>query len=187
VTPRRKTALLIGGGIALVAAIAAVVVLTSRSSDNTPTIDPVITKQQNYHQAQYAAGVSSGWPQDSSDQRVGKYLESSWHDPVSTTIQYIIDSASAEEGASPMALAELARAQARELKDYRERGLQWSRLRGIPVVRWAYDAAGLSRIEFFFEECGIDIVARGSMAKPSFESFADFYRGMASTITAKCD
>jgi hypothetical protein len=186
VTHRRKTAL-IAGALAVVVAIAAAALLLSGSSDSAPEIDPVITKQQNYHQKQYDAGVSSGWPQDSSDQRVGNYLESRWHDPASTSILYIIDSISAEEAAPPMALAELARAQARELKDYRERGLKWVHLRGIPVVRWAYEAANEGRIEFFFEECGIDIVARGSMAKTSFESFAGFYRGMASVITSNCD
>ena len=178
---------LIGGSLTFIVVLAAAMLLGCGSSDSAPEIDPVITKQQNHHQKQYDAGVSSGWPQDSSDQRVGNYLESSWHDPAGTKIKYIVDSVSAEEAAKPMVLAELARAQARELKDYRERGFEWVRLRGIPVLRWTYDAAGLGRIEFFFEECGIDIVARGSMAKVSFESFAEFYEGMASTITAKCD
>ncbi len=168
-------------------AIAAAVLLLSGGSDDAPAVDPALAKVQNYHAKQYDAGVSSGWPQIAGDRPVGNFLESSWYDPASKEIQYIIDSAASDDAAAPMAMAELARAQARELKDYRERGLRWIKLRGNPVVRWAYDAGEFSRIEFFIEECGVSIVARGVIPKISYETFSRFYRGMAYTITAVCD
>jgi hypothetical protein len=186
-TKHRRLAL-IGGAVALVVAIAvAAVLLSGGSDDDAPAVNPAITKQQNYHLAQYDAGVSSGWPQDASDEHVGGYLESAWHDPASTEVTFVIDSRDAAEAGPPMAAAELSRALAQYLPDYSERGMKWIRLGGRPAVRWAYNVAGEARLDYFFEECDTSLVVRGSTPPVAWEALAPFFRGMATVITANCD
>lgn len=184
----RRRLVLIGTAVALVAAIAVVAILLGGGSDgSSPAVDPAITKQQNYHQAQYAAGVSSGWPQDASDQHVGGYLESAWHDPASTETTFVIDSRDAGEAGPPMVSAELARLQTQHLPKYRERGRSWVRLRGQPAIRWAYDVAGEAHLDYFFEECDTSFVVRGTTPPVAWDALAPFFRGMATVITANCD
>jgi hypothetical protein len=170
----------------LLAAVAvAVLLLAGGSGDEAPPVDPAIAAQQNYHQAQYDAGVSVGWPQGVSDRRVGRYLESAWHDgPV---ITYFIDSRASDETSSPLANAELARMQARHLPGYRERGMREIVLWTHPSVRLAYDVAGEAYVEYFFEECDTSFVVRGSMPPESWPPITEFMRGQAETITATCD
>jgi hypothetical protein len=184
---RTSRLVLAGGALALVVAIAVTTILLTGSSDDAPAVDPVIAKQQNYHQAQYAIGVSSGWPQDKSDQRIGGYLESAWHDPASTATTLVVDSRDTSETGPPMAVAELARVQAQYLPHYRERGRRWIRLRGKPAVRWAYNVDGEAILEYFFEECDTSFIVRGFTPPVAWEALAPFYRGMATVITANCD
>jgi hypothetical protein len=180
--------MLAGGALVILLGIAVgVLLLTGGSDDDAPAVDPAITAQQNYHQAEYDAGVSSGWPQDASDRRVGSYLESAWHDPASSITTFVIDSRPSDQANSPMATAELARVQVNQLKDYRERGLKRIRLRGNPAVRWAFDVGGEARLEYFFEECGTGFVVRGSTPAVAWEALSEFFRGMAAVITANCD
>ncbi|MDX6609993.1 MAG: hypothetical protein QOF85_1918 [Solirubrobacterales bacterium] len=186
---RGRRAALVGGALVLLIGIAvAVLLLTRDSGEDTPAVDPAITKQQNYHQAEYAVGVSSGWPQDENDRRIGgNYLESAWHDPASTAARFVIDSRPSDETGSPMASAELARIQAHQLPGYRQRGLKEITLWSHPAVRWAFDVAGEAWIEYFFEECGTSIVVRGSTPPVAWEPLTEFFRGMAETITANCE
>jgi hypothetical protein len=184
---RRQAAIVAGVLVLLVLIVSAILLLTSGSGGDAPVVDPVIAAQQNYHQAQYAAGVSSGWPQDESDRRVGGYLESAWHDPASTVTTFVIDSRASDEMGSPMAAAELARLQSRYLPHYKERGMKAIRLAGRPAVRWAFNAAGLAHLYYFFEECGISFVVRGSTPAVAWEALSGFFRGMATVITANCE
>lgn len=180
--------LLIGGAIALVAVIAvAAVLLTGGSDDDNPSVDPAITEQQNYHQEEYAAGVSSGWPQTKDDQHVGGYLESSWHDPASVDTTFVIDSRDAGESGTPTAASELARVQVQHLPRFRERGRKWIRLSGKPAIRWAYDVAGEAHLDYFFEECDTGFIVRGTTPPVAWEALAPFFRGMATVITANCE
>jgi hypothetical protein len=186
-TGRRRRRARVGGGLVGVLVIGIAALLLTGGSDETAAVDPAIAAQQNYHQAQYAAGVSSGWPQDASDRRVGHYLESAWHDPASSATTFVIDSRSSEDAGSPIAAAELARVQTRELPGYRERGLKRIRLAGRPAVRWAFDVGGEARLEYFFEECGVSFVVRGSTPPVAWEALSGFFRGMATVITANCE
>lgn len=185
---RRRRSVLIGGAMALVATIAvAAILLSGGSGEDAPAVDPAIAKQQNYHQAEYAAGVSSGWPQIEDDKHVGGYLESSWHDPASVATTFAIDSRDIGETGPPMAMAELARAQVQYLPHYRERGRRWVRLSGKPAIRWAYDVAGEAHLDYFFEECDTGLIVRGTTPPGAWEALAPFFRGMATVITANCE
>jgi hypothetical protein len=144
-------------------------------SGNTP--DPV----------DYKVNIFNGWPQDQNQERVGSYIESSWHDPASPKeITITIDSRAADEAGSPAANADLARIQTTQLNGYRERGMKRVKLGGRPTVQWAFDIADESRVDFFFEECGISFVVRGLATPFSFESLSESFREMTSTIKANC-
>jgi hypothetical protein len=176
---------LIAGAVVLVAAVAVAAVLLSGSSSGTVGERPSWVAH-NRRQAQYTAGVSSGWPQYEDDKAVGSYLESAWHDPATWATRYVIDSTRSDRAGSPMAAAQLARVQTYELPGYRERGLKGIRLRGHPAVRWAYDVAREPRVDYFFEECGTHFVARGSSPPGTYRNFAEDFHGMSYSIEANC-
>jgi hypothetical protein len=141
----------------------------------------------NFHQQLYDVELFNGWPQDENDKRVGSYLESAWHDPALLTTVIAIDARESDETGSPLAEAELARIQTNQLPDYRERGLKKIVLGGKPTVRWAFDVTGERRIDYFFEECGTDIVVRGTTPPGTFSSLSESFRSIASTIKVVCD
>lgn len=138
-----------------------------------------------YHQKEY--DVNTTWDQGVSDRKVGSYLESIWHDQASFSSRLIIDSRPAEGAPSPLAAAELSRAQANWLPKYRERSLKRVRLGKRSAIRWAYYAAGEDRIEYFFEECGTSFVFRGSTLPIAYEPFSEFYGVVAARVKALCD
>ncbi len=146
---------------------------------NRPMSDPPL-----YHQAEYDA--ETGWTLETSEKKVGNYLETVWHDPASSSSKLIIDSRPAAGAPSPMAAAELSRVQANWLPKYRERDLKKVKLGPRSMIRWAYFAAGEDRIEYFFEECDTSIVFRGSTAPISFKPFSEFYGVVASRVKAVC-
>jgi hypothetical protein len=135
--------------------------------------------------AHYHVKIYNGWPQETDEEQVGRYLENEWYDPADNEITITIDSRIADETGSPIANAELARIQTANLPHYRERGLKRIRLGGRPTVQWAYDLAGESRLAFFFEECGTDFLVRGRAFM--VEPYAGAFREMASTIKVACD
>lgn len=145
-----------------------------------PSADPPL-----YHQTEYDA--TSSWNQGISDQRVGTYRESAWHDPAGYRTEVIIDSRPSEGAPSPMAAAELARVQANWLPHYKERVFKKVMLtRHQPAIKFAYDAAGESRIVYFFQRCGTSFSVRGSAYTPSYQSYAETYRYVATHIKAMC-
>jgi hypothetical protein len=150
------------------------------TAEPRPESDPPL-----YHQKEYDA--ETGWEQDVSDRKVGSYLESVWHDPASFSSKLIIDSRPAEGSPSPLMAAELSRAQANWLPNYRERSLKRVKLGRRSAIRWAYYSAGEDRIEYFFEECDTSFMFRGSTAPIAFEPFSEFYGVVASRVKALCD
>lgn len=138
-----------------------------------------------YHEKEYDA--ETGWVQETSDKKVGSYLESIWHDPASFSSKLIIDSRPAAGAPSPMVAAELTRAQANWLPKYRERSLKRVKLGKRSAIRLAFFAAGEDRIEYFFEECGTSIVFRGSTVPIAYEPFSEFYGTVASRVKAVCN
>jgi hypothetical protein len=140
-----------------------------------------------YHQAHYDVTIFNGWPQDASDRRTGSYLESAWHDPVSSRITFLVDSGATADTGTPIANAELARRQAEQSSDYRERGFKKIMLGGHPAIRWAFDLSGEGRVDYFFAECGTGIRVRGSTLPVSFEALAESFQTMASTIKVVCN
>lgn len=149
------------------------------TAESRPKSDPPL-----YHQKEY--DMETGWTQETSDQKVGSYLQSIWHDPASFSSKLIIDSRPAAGAPPPMIAAELSRAQADWLPHYRERSLKRVKLGHRSMIRLAYFAAGQGRIEYFFEECGTSIMFRGSTAPIAFEPFSEFYGYIASHIKAVC-
>jgi hypothetical protein len=139
--------------------------------------------------ADYRVDIYDGWPPIVKHKRVGGYLESSWYDVPGVPITISIDTRRADETGSPAASADLARIQTTKLPGYRERGMRWIRLGGRPVLRWSFDVPGdQSRIEYFFEECGISFVVRGSMETEEFKIYAESTRAMTKTIEVPdCD
>ncbi len=177
----------IAGVLVVLEVFAAAAVLLIGDSDDRPSVDPSVATHQNYHQARYAAGVSGGWRQDSSDRRVGDYLESSWHYPANREAAFTIYSRLADGTASPAVAADLARVQTDKLPGYRERGLKEVELRGNPAVRWTFGLPGAIYVEYFFEECGISFVARGSTTPSLWSELSTLIHEMAPLITANCD
>ena len=150
------------------------------TAESRPKSEPPL-----YHQKEYDAEIT--WDQGTSDQKVGEYLESIWHDPASYSSELTIDSRPAEGAPPPMTAAELARIQVNSLPKYRERTLKRVKLGKRPAVRWVYYAAGEDRIAYFFEECGTSFVFRGSTTPIAFEPFSEFYGYAASKVKALCD
>jgi hypothetical protein len=154
------------------------------SSDATaksrPKSDPPL-----FHQAEY--DVETTWPQTVSDRKIGSYLESVWRDPASFTTKLRIASRPAEGTAPPLAAVDLARIQLNWMPKYHERSFKKVKIGGHQAIRWTADAAGESRIEYFFEECGTSIVMRGSTTPIAYEPFSEFYGIVASRIKVVCD
>jgi hypothetical protein len=172
--------------IALAVIVVAVVLLTGDSNDS-PSVDPTIATHQNYHQAQYDAGIANAWAPDGSDRRIGSYLESSWRYPFNQAAAFTIYSSTAGETGSPAAAADLARVQIHKLPGYRERGQKEIRLRGIPAVRWTFGLPGTVYVEYFFEECGIGLITRASAPAGIWDELASLFQRMATLTTANCD
>jgi hypothetical protein len=142
------------------------------------------SKPPLYHQKEYDA--ETGWTLETSDKKVGSYLETVWHDPASFSSKLIIDSRPAAGAPPPMTAAELTRIQANWLPKYRERSLKRVKLGKRSAIRLAFFAANEDRIEYFFEECGTSIVFRGSTSPISYKPFSEFYGSVASRIKAVC-
>lgn len=153
---------------------------TAATVEERPKSDPPL-----YYMKEYDA--NTGWVLESSDKKVGSYLESVWHDPASFSSKLIIDSRPAAGALPPMAAAEFSRVQANGLPDYRERVLKRVKLGKRSAVRFAYYGAGEDRINYFFEECGTSIVFRGSTAPIAYEPFSEFYGIVASRVKAVCN
>jgi hypothetical protein len=165
--------------IATVAAVlfAALLLLTGCGGSSKP-VDPTA----------YGIEIFNGWPQVKKEEKVGGYVENAWRDPVSPIIA-VDTRAAGEEAGSPMANADLARVQTSEIPEYKERGVKRVKLGRRPAVQWAYDTADeRAGIDFFFEECGISFVIRGTMGQVAFEALSESIREMAETIKVKgCD
>lgn len=153
---------------------------TKSSAVKRPSADPPLYRQTEYD-------LETSWDQEVSDRHIGAYLESIWHDPASFSSKLIIDSRPSENAPTPLAAAELTRAQTNWLPSYRERSFKKVKLGHQPAVRFAYDAAGESRITYFFEHCGTSIAFRGSTAPSTYEPFSEFYGDAASKIKVVCD
>jgi hypothetical protein len=154
------------------------------SSDATAKSRPK-SEPPLYHQAEY--DVETGWEPEAGDKRVGGYLESVWHDPASFSSKLRIASRPSDGAPTPLAAADLARIQTNWMPDYRERSFKKVKIGGHQAIRWAADAAGESRIEYFFEECGTSIVFRGSTSPVAYEDFSRFYGIVASRTKVVCD
>jgi hypothetical protein len=173
--------------VVVLAAIVAAAVLFGCGSSEDSSGDPFSSANQNYHQKQYAVAIANSWPADPSDLKVGDYLETSWHYPVTPVATFTVYSRTADETGSTAAAADLARVQMRRLPDYHERGMKKIEIRDTPAVRWSFDLAGTVYVEYFFEECGIDLIARGSAPADTWGELASFFPEMATSITANCD
>lgn len=149
------------------------------TAESRPKSDPPL-----YHQKEYDA--ETNWTQETSDKKVGSYLETVWHDPASFSSKLIIDSRPAAGAPPPMTAAELSRAQANWLPKYRERSLKRVKIGRRSMIRLAFFAAGEDRIEYFFEECGTSIMFRGSTTPNAYEPFSETYGFGASRVKAIC-
>jgi hypothetical protein len=149
------------------------------TAESRPKSEPPL-----YHLKEYDA--ETGWTLETSDEKVGDYLETTWHDPASLSSKLIIDSRPAAGAPPPMTAAELARAQANWLPKYQERSLKRVKLGKRSAVRLAFFAAGEDRIEYFFEECDTSIVFRGSTIPIAYVPFSRFYGIVASRVKAVC-
>jgi hypothetical protein len=161
--------------IFVAALLAPLLLLTGCGSSSKPA-DPTA----------YSIKVFNGWPQVKKEEKVGGYVENAWRDPESPIIA--VDSRPSEETGSPMANAELAQIQTYELPGYEEKrgGLKKVKLGSRPAIRFAYyTAEERSGIDFFFEECGISFVVRGTMGQVAFAALSESVQEMAETIKVK--
>ncbi len=134
----------------------------------------------------YKVEAFSDWPQTEKHKQVEGYVENAWRDPAYTYVIFTVDSRAAGETASPLQNAQLARVQTTKLHGYKERGMRWITLGGKPAVRWSFDMGEQANIRWFFEECGISFVVRGTTGLYGFTSLSGDMREMAATIKADC-
>lgn len=165
------------GALCLGMFLASALLLTGCGGDEAKSAGPV----------GYDVDIYNGWPQTADERKIGGYTESEWYDPANAQITIAIDSRSAQDAGTPGASAELARVQTSKLPGYRERGMKRMRVGGRQAIRWAFDVAGESHVEFFFEECGTSFVVRGTTIPVSFEALSESFYEMAATIKARCD
>ena len=138
--------------------------------------------------AAYKASVYTDWPQLKKHKQVEGWDESAWRDPAYTYVIITIDSRAADETGSPLQNAQLARIQTTKLHGYKERGMRWIRLGGKPAVRWSFDMGEQANIRWFFEECGVAFVVRGTTGLYGFQALSESMREMAATIKVDgCD
>jgi hypothetical protein len=164
--------------VTLVAALLAALLLFTGCGGSSKPVDPTA----------YSIEINNGWPQVKKEEKVGGYVENAWRDPESPIIA--VDTRAADDvTGSPMANADLARVQTSELPEYKERGVKRIKLGHRPAVQFAYDTAEeRSGIDFFFEECGISFVVRGTMGQVAFEALSRSIREMTETIRVEgCD
>lgn len=178
---------LAGGLLLLVAGAAIAALLLSGSSNGQQVGERPSWVAHNQQQALYTAGVSSAWPEFRNDKRVGDYMESAWHDGVNWGTRFVVDARSSNGAHSPMETALLLRAHAQRLPRYEELGLKKVTLRGNSAVRWAFNIAGRPRLDYFFEECDVSFVTRGTSPPGTFRNFADDFRGLSYSVEARCN
>lgn len=135
--------------------------------------------------ADYQVDIET-WTQIADHKKVEGYVESAWHDPPYPFVIIAIDTRSSDETAPPLASAQLARIQTTKLVGYKERGMRWIRLAGRPAVRWAFNVGDKAHIEYFFEECGISFLVRGTTALAGYTPITEHMRQMATTIRTDC-
>lgn len=139
--------------------------------------------------AAYTERIDPGWPPLARHKQVEGWDESAWRDPAYSDVVVTIDSRAADETGSPLANAQLARIQTTKLQGYHERGMRWIRLGGRPAVRWAFDVGKQANIRWFFEECGVTFIVRGTMGIYGFTALSEsMRREIAAAIKVKgCD
>jgi hypothetical protein len=168
---------MIRSSLACGAALLAIGVLVAGCGGSSP-VDP----------AAYRANIYEDWPQVKNHKQVEGYDESAWHDPAYSYVVITIDSRAADETGSPLENAQLARIQTTKLHGYRERGMKWIKFGGKPAVRWAFDIGEQANIRWFFEECGVSFIVRGTTGLYGFQSLSESMREMAAPIEVDgCD
>lgn len=150
----------------------------------TPAVKRPSAEPPSFHQTEY--DVETTWDQESSDKRVGNYLESVWHDPAVPEFKMAIDSRASDGTAPPLASAELARLQVSSLPGYRERGLKKTKIGHHSGVKWTYNLSGMQHFAYFFAECGVSVALRGP-GPIGAAAFAYFYDIVAERIKPVCD
>jgi hypothetical protein len=166
---------------------AALLLMAGCGSDETshatvqkrPKSEPPIYYMKEYE-------VNTVWVLETSDKKVGNYLQSVWHDPAVFHAKLVINSRPAAGAPPPMTAAELARIQVDHYSDYRERSFKRVKLGKQPMVRWAYEAAGEGHFAYFFERCGTSIAFSGSSSYLAYEPFSEFYGVVASRVKPVC-
>lgn len=157
------------------------------SSDTTSGSRPK-SEPPLYHQALYDIGFFNGWNQVEDDKRIGNVLETVWEEPASYEANVLVNSSTSEGLGPPRAEAELARDQMKLLPGYHERTFERVELRGRPAIQWTYQIAGIGRIEYFFETCGIHFTFVGRTDVTPFGVPIELrYRQVAKTIKPVCD
>jgi len=132
--------------------------------------------------AAYHADIYTDWPQLKKHKQVEGWDESAWRDPAYTYVIITIDSRATDETGSALQNAQLARIQTTKLHGYKERGMRWIKLGGKPTVRWSFDMGEQANIRWFFEECGVSFVVRGTTGLYGFTALSESMREMAATI-----
>jgi|GEM_PF-2682106 len=156
------------------ATLLAALLLMAGCGSSDKTVDPTA----------YDVEPFNGWPQITKEEKVGGYVENAWLDPASPI--FAVDSRPADETGSPTASAGLALVQTHELPGYKERWMKKVNLAGRPTIELAFDTADeRSGIDFFFEECGISFVTRGTMGQVAFAALSQSMREMTRTIKVK--
>jgi len=184
-----RTLFIRGSLTLLIGALAAAAILSGCGSGGTgqaSTNPRPASSPPQYHQANYDVEIFSDWPQEESDKRVGAYSESAWADPESAIITLRIDSRPSAGTGTPVANAELARAQVNHLPGYQERSFGKISLGGRSAIRWTYNLFGEGRVGYFFSECGTSFAVLGATPPQAFASLSESFQEMAGTIKALC-
>ena len=179
----------IGG---LLVAVALSISGCGSASSNAPSPPEPKAVRQNlgglplFHQADYDIEIYRGWTREKNDEKAGPYLESAWNDPASDEIILFVDSRAGVEDGSSRREAERAREKASRSPDYHERSFDSVGLGGHRAIRWVFREGHTRWLEFFFDQCGIGIVTRGTAIPTSFGTLGESFQEMSSSIGVHC-
>lgn len=172
-----------------VALLAATLFLSScGGTSGTTAGDRPKSEPPIYHQALYDIEFFNGWNQIEDDKRIGDVLETVWIEPPPYKGSVLVTSAASEGLGSPRAEAELIRDRMKLLPGYHEHSFEKVELRGRPATQWTYEIAGVGRVEYFFEACGIHYAFVGTTHVTPFGVPIELrYRRVAKTIKPICN
>jgi len=157
---------------------------SSGRGTNSETTEVGSPARKTYSQALYAVDVPAAWVRKTDDEPTQDHLESIWRNP--TKSASILIEAEVPPLGGPVAAAKSVRRRVSKSPGYRQLGFEPISLGGRPAARWIFDASGDRQAAYFVDECEVRITVRGSTSPADFDSLAETFRQVASSVSVRC-